>query len=75
MGGEMSMCTNPFVDDDEEDEKNIIEVGSTEEKEKKRKDATARIHRYDTAARDAAEADDKKFGRSEGNRYIKNDDL
>ena len=71
----MSMCTNPFGYEDEEDEKNIIEVKMSEEKERKKKDATARIHRYDTAARDAAEEDDKRFGRSEGNRCIKNDDL
>ena len=44
-------------------------------KEKKKKDAIGRIHHYDTAARDAAVAEDKKFERSEGNRYIQNDDL
>tara|TARA_B100000780_G_C20868943_1_gene345596 strand:- start:374 stop:652 length:279 start_codon:yes stop_codon:yes gene_type:complete len=74
MGQEMGVCSNPFgTYDEEEDEDNNTELNR--EKKPKKEAGGARIHKYDVAARDAGEKQDTEHRRSEGNRYIKDNDL
>ena len=82
MGQDMSGCTNPFAYDDEEEEESTTTAMQEHEEDttlataaKKKKGSGSRLHRYDTDKRAADEEADKKYARSEGNRYIGDRDL
>jgi hypothetical protein len=78
MGAEMAICTNPFGYDEEEEDGEQLKPTESNGKKSSSKSSSStsgRLHKWDPAAREAAEEEDKKYARSEGNRYIKNDDL